>query len=111
MKLISCILFAVNSYEMILEVSLLFPLYVNRFCLFMEYYLSNLAGDFLSSAGAHCINGSTRIEKGFHLVLLSLANVIAYFVLAVGLYITAENVTAVLQSCDKSISKLKEWGL
>lgn len=83
-------------------------MYVNTFCLFMEYYWSGLAGDFSSSAVAHCINGSTRIEKGFHLVLLSLANVIADFVLAARLYITAQNITAVLLSCNKSVSELKE---
>lgn len=63
----------------------------------MEYYWSSLAGDFWSSAGAHGINGSTRFERGFHLVLLSLANVIADFILAVRLYIIAQNVTAELQ--------------
>lgn len=56
----------------------------------MEYYFSGLEGDFLSSGGAQCINGSTRIKKAFHLVILSLANVIADFVLT-ALYNSTEH--------------------
>lgn len=49
-------------------------MYVNKSWSFMEYYFSALEGDFLSSAGALCINGSTRINKAFCLVMLGTVN-------------------------------------
>lgn len=76
----------------------------------MEYYFSGLEGHFLSSAGAWSINGSTRIKKAFHLVTCSLANVITDFVLTVRFYIT-QDITALMLSCNQSVSELRELGL
>lgn len=84
MNLLSGILFAVDFYEIILEVSLPF-MCMKKCWLFVEYDFSGLERRFLSSAGAQCINGSTRIKKAFHLVILSLDNAIADFVLTVRL--------------------------
>lgn len=76
----------------------------------MEYYFSGLEGHFLSSADALSINGSTRNKKAFHLLTCILANVIADFVLTLRFY-TTQSITAVMLSCNKSVSELKECGL